>query len=345
MDNAIIKQIKKLNFNKILCDSNRKYLISLHNLLLNRIEIYENFDENRFERMSFSDLYEENRNFYREVNDFYYNSYANPLFTKKRLSEQVSDLASSIYQETIRSIQYIFQGNDDLFEILLKKFLAFYQNIDSDDIYSVMKKINQDNLLKFYQKDIEETYFVSNFASNLIKNNNLTDIRYLFRYGICITDTEIEFAKLLKKLDDAQITDLASQMVYGYLKGFKRHNKKMKNRKNSKIVLLVGLEKIAKKIDDLLLNEGYIGYIGEIVYRNLLSQANFDFKEINCLALDEEYFISDFKAYREVLKSNENILKSYQGNIIMVGFGYENRKLLEYKPYICQLYELKKNIN
>ncbi|MEF2782879.1 MAG: aminopeptidase [Clostridium sp.] len=322
------------------------FLNKTYKLLLDRINFYESFNDRYFLDSTFEELKKDNQNFYLELNEHYTESYANPHVTKSKLPDTIADLASSLYYEVINSIQYIIQGKDIHFEKVIKKFLILSNAIDQrQDLYQVMESFEKEYFIEDYRLEIESMYQNRNFATKFLEKQDLSDLRYLFSYGINISETEIEFAKLIQSFDQNQIHDLAAQMTYGYLKGFERHNKKMGNRDQARIVLIVGLEKIAKEIQKILKKEGYNGFVGDLVYTKSLSQAVTDYNKVKEIALEEEFYELSLEAYKQVLEEKKDDLYAYQGNIIMVCFGQKNRKLIDYEPIHPLLYEVKKNFD
>ena len=339
-----IKVLKEWSLPKGVENEIALFLNKAHELLLDRINFYENFSEQYFLDSTFEQLYEDNKKFYLEINEKYDESYANPHITRIKLPEKIADIASSFYYEAICSVQFIIQKKDLFFEKVLKKFILLSNAIENQrNLYEVIEDFEKEYFVENYRLELENMYSSSNYATNLLQKADLSDLRYLFSYGINISETELEFAKLLQHFDQEQIHDLAAQMTYGYLKGFERHNKQMGNRNQARIVLIAGLEKIAKEIQLILKSEGYTGFVGDLIFNKSLSQAVADYNKTKEVVLDEAHYQTSYEAYEQVLAENKKDLYAYQGNIIMVCFGQKNRKLKEYEPVYSTKYDLKKD--
>ena len=58
------------------------------------------------------------------------------------------------------------------------------------------------------------------FALRIIMDSDLTDLRYLYRYGEYVSDNERGVAKFLNSLSQEQIDDMARTYTEGYRIGF-----------------------------------------------------------------------------------------------------------------------------
>ena len=321
----------------------KSYLTATYNLLIDRIEFYENFTEDYFENNSFETLLEDNHKFYTEFNDNYKCSYANPTYCKEHLPSVISDIASGLYHEIVDSVKYIFQGEYEAIENLVNKFFIVVENINNiDNLYKQIEE-NQIKNAKYYANlEVKNTYVNQNFATNLVNTCNLNDIRYLFRYGLYVSECEIKFAEKMNDFDPTYIDSLANRMVSGYLKGFITQNKNKKDRKAGRIILLIGLEKIARQINLVMKHNGYFSYVGELVYIGYNAQATVDYEKIKECAIREDYYQIMSNRYEDALKCFENDIKNYQGKITMVAFGQNKRKIHDYQTYLKPNYEAKK---
>lgn len=345
----MIEQIKNWKMDIVKDTEIMIYLQKLHELLCNRINFFEKFDKDYFLKHTQEELYRDNHSFFWELNEGYDISYANPLYTKQKLPIAYADIASAYYYEAIMSITLIFQKKMNEFYAVLEKFLVLSKSLQfNQDIYQNMQEMAKRNLYFDQLNEFTDTYDPNNFMTNLVKSEDLDDIRYVYRYGIYISETELAFAKLVQGYSEEELQKLADQMVNGYLKGFQRHNKNMNGRLNSRIVTIVGLEKISKRIIYRLKEYGYAGFIGQLNYKNVNGQAISDFEKTSQLFFDKTDYEEILFSYKKLLMEKEYLLKSYQGNVIMVSFGQKKNEIMQYHPYkeqdytIVKEYELKK---
>ena len=58
------------------------------------------------------------------------------------------------------------------------------------------------------------------FAKDIIMESDLSDLRYLYRFGEYISDSELQIASYLNSLPEETIEKMASTYTEGYRKGF-----------------------------------------------------------------------------------------------------------------------------
>ena len=68
------------------------------------------------------------------------------------------------------------------------------------------------------------------FAVRIIMDSDLTDLRYLYRYGEYITENELRTAAFLNTLSQTEIEQMASTFTEGYRIGFELGNKDISKR-------------------------------------------------------------------------------------------------------------------
>ena len=338
-----IEQVKCWKISDELDVETSNYLNATYKLLLERINFYENFTEDYFESHSFDELLNDNHRFYAEFNENYTKSYANPVYAKSHLPSDISDIACGLYHEVVESIKYIFQEEYEAIEILVEKFFVVSENIlNSKKLYEAIENQQLKNAQFYFNLDIKNEFVDKNFATNLVNTCDLNDIRYLFRYGIYIDESEIKFAQKMNEFSLDYINALALRMVNGYLKGFVSQNKNKKDRKAGKTFLLIGLEKIARQINVAMKKNGFYSVIGEIVYTNYNAQAVVDYAKVKEIAVREDYYEIMADCYRNALNTYEKSLKNYQGRITMVSFGQKKREIQDYKTFLEPKYDAKK---
>lgn len=338
-----VEQVKTWTIANDLDIETKAYLVSAHKLLLERVEFYESFTEDYFENNTFDELLKDNHAFYAEFNENYMDSYSNPLYTKEHLAANVADIATALYHEIVESIKYILQDEYEAFEILVNKFFVVAANInDSKALYEAIET-QQIKYSRYYADlAIKNSFVDKNFATNLVNNCNLDDIRYLFRYGVYISECEIKFAQKMIEFETSYISALATRMVNGYLKGFISQNKNKKDRKAGKTYLLIGLEKIARQINLVMKQNGYYSLIGELVYVGYNAQASVDYDKIKDVAIREDYYDIMSECYKEALNTYKKDINNHQGRITMVSFGQKKREIHDYVAYLKPNYEAKK---
>ena len=84
------------------------------------------------------------------------------------------------------------------------------------------------------------------FATRIIMESDLSDVRYLYKYGEYVTENEIKMAKHLNTLSEEAINDMAKTFTEGYRIGFVLGNKPLDKKKTVNIRYCLGFERLVK---------------------------------------------------------------------------------------------------
>ena len=312
-----------------------KYIEAAYELLTHRIAYLDVVNEAYFKENDFLYLQQENESFYHEINHEYAICYANPRYTKQILDASISDVASILYYEITMLAEAVFQHNVVQIDYVCNKFNAFVNAVQvGEDVILACMKLMDNELVSLEKETLRIQYTSNNFATKLQNNVDLNDIRYLFRYGIYISESEIKNAELMKDADNTFVYSLAKQMVDCYLKGFYLDNKVVTQRSVSRVIQIVGLEKVAHQIMNYLNELDKEGIIASLVYRNIHPQAVSDYQKCSAFYQSKENNEVEIKAYETALAYYEKELKAHAGNVIMVSFGQNKAEIESYDSLI-----------
>ena len=75
------------------------------------------------------------------------------------------------------------------------------------------------------------------FATNIIMNQDLTDPRYLYRFGEYVTENEIRMSQFLSSMPKEQLEAMARTFTEGYRTGFAATNKDISKQKIRKYLV------------------------------------------------------------------------------------------------------------
>lgn len=93
----------------------------------------------------------------------------------------------------------------------------------------------------------EQVDATQSFAADLILGSDLADLRYLYRFGEYISDSELITAKYLLSLDETTIQKMADVYTEGYRIGFVNTGKDLSKKKTVNIRYVLGFERVVKK--------------------------------------------------------------------------------------------------
>lgn len=206
----------------------------------------------------------------------YEESYANPAYAYRVLGGEYGKYLSFLYAEIRGDIVYAFESRLFDITILNELFIEIY-NMFEGELPSV--KEVRDALYWFVSdySDVTLTYRIRelldpdlDFAVSIIRDSDLTDIRYLYRFGEFISDRELLTASYLNSLPQETIDVMANTLTKGYRKGFEIAGKDLSGKKTVVIRYELGFERMIKKVLENFQSMG----LCPVIYRSAVNSIN-----------------------------------------------------------------------
>lgn len=205
------------------------------------------------ERLSLAELQEQNRRLYGDVaGESYRESYANPTGAVEKLGEGYGQLLSFVYTELRGMIIWAVEGRLTDMTVTAELFIELY-NAFEEDTPSVE---NLKEILYWHMSDYCDVFIPDrireqldpslDFAAKLIRGADLSDPRYLYRFGEYITENELGVSRFLAGLSQSEIDAMASTFTEGYRMGFVAAGIDLSKKKTVNIRYALGFERVVK---------------------------------------------------------------------------------------------------
>ncbi|MBR1669697.1 MAG: aminopeptidase [Butyrivibrio sp.] len=325
------------------------YFKSVSGFILFVLDTYDWAVAEGFNYDTLEELSDRNRKLFEDIlPENYEKSYGNPSVCCSKFGEKIGQLLSALYFEMRSMIGFAFE--EDRFEMTIRMelFIEIYGLFAEADkmgrlpVYGDLKKI----LYWFYSDYAEEERdkrFASivdpaySFARDIICESDLTDVRYLYRFGEYVTGTEIETARHLASLTEEEIGGLATTFTEGYRIGFAATGKDISIKKTASIIYQLGFERIVKKAIDNLKSIG----LDVTIYRAVMSgffmggsyrragfygavpnkQFDYDHKDDDALILDTSLVNRRLEAVRAAGEKHRDKARLFGGPAVIEVFG------------------------
>ena len=212
-------------------------------------------EDHTFDGMQIEELAAWNKKLYSDIlPEHYRESYANPDYAVAQLGEAYGSTLSALYAEIRAAIVYVYEKKTEYLDILFELFIEVYNQFEEEEMPEphVLKEI-----LYWYASDYcdvfvadrihEQVDATQSFAADLILGIDLADLRYLYRFGEYISDSELTTAKYLLSLDETTIQKMADVYTEGYRIGFVNTGKDLSKKKTVNIRYVLGFERVVKK--------------------------------------------------------------------------------------------------
>lgn len=307
---------------------------------VNEVRVKKEIGE--FEDLSFDEHIITQNEFFNDLKEENYNeSVCNPDFLKKICDREFVSPFSSLTFEVRAALITVYEGDLEGFVNILELFLQVYcicaDNGDAKEVSEAIYWYASDYLDVTARKRIIESFSTSNsFFYNIIMNEDLTDLRYLFKFGEYISDNEVKTAKYLNSLDKMTIELCAKTFVNGYRDGFFAMQKDISKKSIVSLCYRIGFERIIKEVIILFEDMGFevvltrkpyrLADISPIRNRGISSggvnrQYEYDHKYDMALFTKKAYLDRKLEVSRHTFEEIKWNLEQYGGPALMETFG------------------------
>lgn len=217
-------------------------------------ELYQALESGVMENASIETLEEWNQRLYGDIlPDHYETSYGNPAYAAERLGDGYGQMLSFLYAEIRGQIVFAYESRLTDITILNETLIEIY-NLFEEGVpeASAVKEI----LYWFVSdySDLTVTYRVRegvdpglSFAKDIVMGADLSDLRYLYRFGEYISEEELKIAGFLNSLPEETIARMADTYTEGYRKGFEVMGRDLSKKKTVAIRYELGYERMVRK--------------------------------------------------------------------------------------------------
>lgn len=312
-------------------------------------EVFETVREGRLKEYTLEQLKELNERLYQDIlPEHYTNSYGNPDYCTAALGKEYGRELGFLYGELRGAIPFSFEGEEEALLIRMELFLEIYGSFicgweecgkepDPEQIREILYYYVSDYTRDaFYKKLSCMLCPKEDFALRLIMDSDLSDPRYLYRFGEYITENELRTWEHLNELPESVIQKMADTYTEGYRIGFEVGNKDISKKKTVNIRYCLGFERMIQKAvrnfekmglqvtiyraaSSVLQGKGMnrIGYYGAVPNK----QYDYDHKDDQALVLDKKLMQVRMEAWQEAYESLKEEAAVFGGPAVAEVFG------------------------
>lgn len=360
--NLAIDRMKAIIEEKTVAEPYREYFQHVARFILKLDELKQNVESGKQKEMSEEELQEEMKDLYAdELEANYEKSYANPAYAVLVLGGELGSFLSAVYTEIRGSISYVQEQRMEYVVIGAELLIEIYNKFEEE-------KQPQPESLKeifyWYASDYCDVFAADRikdqidpergcFIVNMIMNEDLSDLRYLYRMGEYVGVNERETAAYLNSLSQEKIDKMADTFSEGYRIGFVNTGKDLSKKSVVNIYYAMGFERIVKKAIENFAKMGLKPSIfrtsHSVITRGRNSQIGFfnisgnkqyvyDHRDDIGLVMDKQYVERKLEVMRTTYEQNKEIAAGYAGPAVIDIFG-EKTFVPQAKPEAVKLSE------
>jgi len=341
-----MERIGQILTEKVVKEPARDYFERVAAFILQIKDLVELVNEDKLGKLSLSELQELNRKLYEDIlPEQYETSYANPAYAVKKLGKS-GKLLSFLYSEIRGLIVYAFESRLWDITIYLELFIEIYNYFEEENEYTYkdVKRAIYDFISDytgdFVEYRIRELVDPSlSMANDIIMNQDLTDLRYLYQFGEYIGENEIKTAQFLNSLPEEEVKAMAFTYTQGYKRGFENARIDLKKKKTVNIRYNIGFERMVRYAIEYFAQMG----LKPVIYRAAVNSVNkrqhlkigyhstgpnkqydYDHRFDNGLYMDKAYNERKLAALKKAYEKYKEEASVYAGPALIEVFGEEN---------------------
>lgn len=327
----------------------KEYFATVAKFLLLIEENRQFLEQGGLETASLEELKQRNHALYEDILPGQYaNSYANPAAAVRELGESFGAMMAFLYTEMRSLIGFTYEGR--LSELVIR--MELFSEVYAAFVY----ELQENHKLPSYESIREILYwFVSdyadvaaeervrelvspqnNFAAEILRTADLSDLRYLYAYGEYVGESELKMAEFLNSLPEETIHTMADTYTEGYRIGFEVTGKDLSKKATVDVRYQLGFERMMRRS---LENFEKMG-LQAVIYRAAASilynpsiykngfysvspnrQYEFDHKDDKALFLDKMYCSRKLEVMHTAFEKYKKEAREYAGPAVVETFG------------------------
>ena len=360
--NLAIDRMKAIIEEKTVAEPYREYFQHVARFILKLDELKQNVESGKQKEMSEEELQEEMKDLYAdELEANYEKSYANPAYAVSVLGGELGSFLSAVYTEIRGSISYVQEQRMEYVVIGAELLIEIYNKFEEEK-QPQLESLKE--IFYWYASDYCDVFAADRikdqidpergcFIVNMIMNEDLSDLRYLYRMGEYVGVNERETAAYLNSLSQEKIDKMADTFSEGYRIGFVNTGKDLSKKSVVNIYYAMGFERIVKKAIENFAKMGLKPSIfrtsHSVITRGRNSQIGFfnisgnkqyvyDHRDDIGLVMDKQYVERKLEVMRTTYEQNKEIAAGYAGPAVIDIFG-EKTFVPQAKPEAVKLSE------
>ena len=322
----------------------RGYFVRAAEFLLGLCKLQEAIFEGETENYTLEQWQELNQRLYEEIlPGNYEKSYADPAFAAEKLGADFGKMFCALYADMRSLIPWIFEGRIYELTIFAELLVEIYNCFEEEELPEA-ENIRQ--TIYWFYHDYGEVFMENSirskccpdmdFAVSIIMESDFSDLRYLYRYGLYVTENELRTAQFLNQLSEEKIQAMADTYTEGYRIGFEVTGKDLSKKKYVEIRYHVGFERMIRAavknfermgLCPVVCQGGELSYAGRNNGSTMIgtTEANrqylYDHKADRAMYLDKPLVERRLEILRTVYEQHKEEMAKYAGPALVEVYG------------------------
>ncbi|MCD8156845.1 MAG: aminopeptidase [Clostridiales bacterium] len=339
--NLMVDRISRIASECLVPEKYQDYFAKGAAFLLKTIEIYEKKQDGRLAQRTLEECQRDQADLYAHIAPENYGaSYANPAYAAEKLGREAGQLLSLLCSEMESCIAWAFRGRQTELTLFLELFVQVYNALEEDDL-----KEAKDTVYWFFH-DYSEVFLENiihdmicpeeNFFVDIIMNADLDDLRYLYSYGLPVSENDLAIARFLGTLPQEEIQAMADTYTEGYRIGFENAGIDLSKKRTAELDFPIGFERMMRAAIGNLRELGLAATVDRepvssfenkgsykqgIYSTSVNRQYDFDHREDKAYYFDKAFVERYLEVQRTVFEQHREEALVYAGPAVVEVFG------------------------
>lgn len=328
--NLASERIEAIKGENTVDEKYRDFFVSAAGYILFVNKVFYLVDSGAYKDLSIEELKEINdKNFGSIRHENYGSSYANPAYAVEKCGEEYGPYLCELMTKLRAAFQYALQLRTEELLVMEELFVEIYNIFESEELSAEAVK----DAGYWFESDYQDLFFdyqirsivddSLTFYTDIVKNSDLNDLRYLYMYGLNVTDNETKIAEFLNSRSEKDIEDMASTCVEGFVRGFELGKKDLSKKSTVNIYYAIGFERMVRKVIEQLGRLGLTAIIRQAGVTTTMAnkQYQFDHKFDQGLFVDKGLMDRKLTVAKVSFEKYKELAEKMAGPIAIETFG------------------------
>ena len=329
-NSLVFGRIQEIMTESVVDELYQDYFSKAAARIANVEKIYTLWETDELGNLSLEELKQWNRVMFEELyEDQYQHSYANPAYAVEKFGTKVGQVLCLLYSKIEELTAMAYEGKKFFITITEELFVQVYncfleEELDIEEAKKIMYSAEYDYSLESTRANIIEMVDPGyDFATDIIMNSDLSDLRYLYRFGKHITNNELKTAEFIMSLPMEDIQAMADTYTEGYRIGFTTTGKDLSKKTTAHIIYTLGFERMVKAAIQNFekMNLKVTLPTKRIATTPANRQYQFDHKSDLAFYLDKPFIEKRLESMKTNYEQVKALAKGYAGPAVIETFG------------------------
>lgn len=257
----------------------------------------------------------------------YATSFANPDYAVATYGSELGALLSAVYQYFSGIRTLYLQENFLSVRFILNLYLDLYHlaekgNANYESILQIYKEHTQDNLeLRTRAATLRRLSPENDYNRRIVELAEPGDLRYMFRYGIYISENDLAMARFTNSYDPGELESIAQFIVQCFIDGFVRAQKDYRIKRYANVMLPLGMEALGRFIIRELAKYELQALVPTPMNQGINRQVSYDHRFDSALTLSREHVDKSLKIQEAAYAENKDLIALQAGPLYVELFG------------------------